>query len=95
MLHVCQQFTGLNEPIDNGDGTVTFVSTFSRALLEQIRLTNGRVLSRDAGRVTFTSIFDATTGDFISQTLSAEKGPHPDLDSDFAVFCNVIIPALT
>jgi hypothetical protein len=64
-------------------------------LPEQLKIKNGPLLSRDAGVVTFTSIFDATTGDFISQTVSGEKGPHPDLNSDFAVFCNVLIPALT
>jgi hypothetical protein len=93
-IHVADQVTGNDEPIDNGDGTVTFVNTF-KGLPEQLKITNGPVLSRDAGVVTLTQIFDATTGDFISQTVSGEKGPHPDLDSDFAVFCNVLIPALT
>jgi hypothetical protein len=93
-IHVANQVTGNDEPIDNGDGTITFVQTF-KGLPEQLKITNGPLLSRDAGVVTFTTIFDATTGDFISQTLSGEKGPHPDLDSDFAVFCDVLIPALT
>ena len=93
-IHVAQQVTGTDQPIDNGDGTVTFVNTF-KGLPEQLKIKNGPVLSRDAGVVTFTQIFDATTGDFISQTVSGEKGPHPDLNSDFAVFCNVLIPALT
>ena len=93
-IHVANQVTGNDQPIDNGDGTVTFVNTF-KGLPEQLKIKNGPVLSRDAGVVTFTQIFDATTGDFISQTVSGEKGPHPDLNSDFAVFCNVLIPALT
>ena len=93
-IHIANQVTGNDEPIDNGDGTVTFVQTF-KGLPEQLKITNGPLLSRDAGVVTFTTIFDAATGDFISQTLSGEKGPHPDLDSDFAVFCDVLIPALT
>jgi hypothetical protein len=93
-IHVAEQFTSNDEPIDNGDGTVTFVQTF-KGLPEQLKIKNGPVLSRDAGVVTFTRIFDATTFAFISQTVSGEKGPHPDLDSDFAVFCDVLIPALT
>jgi hypothetical protein len=93
-IHVAEQFTSNDAPIDNGDGTVTFVQTF-KGLPEQLKITNGPVLSRDAGVVTFTRIFDATTNAFISQTVSGEKGPHPDLDSDFAVFCNVLVPALT
>jgi len=93
-FHVAQQVTGNDQPIDNGDGTITFVSTF-KGLPEQVKLANGSVLTRDAGVVTFTTILDAETEDFISQTLSGEKGPHPDLDSGFEVFCNVIVPALS
>jgi hypothetical protein len=93
-IHVAQQFTSNDQPIDNGDGTVTFIDTF-KGLPEQLKIDHGPVLSRDAGNVTLVRIFDGTTGDFISQTVSSEKGPHPDLDSDFAVFCDVLIPALT
>jgi hypothetical protein len=93
-IHVVEQVTGNDEPIDNGDGTVTFIGTF-KGLPEQLKIENGPVLSRDAGVVTITTIFDAATGDLISQTISGEKGPHPDLDSDFEVFCDVLIPALT
>ena len=93
-IHVAQQLTSQDQPIDNGDGTVTFIDTF-KGLPEQLKINNGPLLSRDAGNVTFVRIFDATTGDFISQTVSSEKGPHPDLDSGFSVFCNVLVPALT
>ncbi len=93
LLFVAQQFTGTG-PIDNGDGTITFVSTF-KGLPEKIKLSNGRVLSRDAGFVSFNDTFDATTGEFLGETISPENGPHPDLDSGFALFCDVIVPALT
>src|SRR5919201_5884556 len=93
-FHVAQQVTGNDEPIDNGDGTSTFVSTF-RGLPEQVKLPNGRLLTRDAGAVTFTTILDAQTEAFISQTVSGEKGPHPELDSGFEIFCNLIVPALS
>jgi len=93
-LHTGQHFISNDQPIDNGDGTVTFVQTF-KGLPEQLRITHGRLLTRDAGNVVFTRIFDADTGDFISQTVSGEKGPHPDLDSDFELFCDVVIPALS
>ena len=97
VIHVAQQVTGFDEPIDNGNGTVTFIETY-KGLPEQLRLENGRMLSRDAGSVTVTTVgsFDSDGNfTFISQTLSGEKGPHPDLDSDFEVFCDVLIPALT
>jgi hypothetical protein len=93
-IQVAQQLTGSDTPIDNGDGTVTFVNTF-KGLPEKLKIPHGPVLSRDAGVVTFHTTFNATTGEFISQTLSGEKGPHPDLDSGFAIFCNVLVPALT
>jgi hypothetical protein len=93
LLFVAQQFTGTG-PIDNGDGTITFVSTF-KGLPEKIKLPNGRVLSRDAGFVSFNDTFDATTGEFLGETISPENGPHPDLDSGFTLFCDVIVPALS
>jgi hypothetical protein len=89
-----QQASGPNDPIDNGDGTITFVTTF-KGIPELLKIPNGPVLSRDAGNVTLFQTFDATTGDFISTTFSGDKGPHPDLESGFALFCDVIVPALT
>ncbi len=93
-FHVAQQVTGNDEPIDNGDGTSTFVNTF-KGLPEQVKLPNGRMLTRDAGVVTFTVLVDTETGEFISQTVSGEKGPHPDLDSGFEIFCNILVPVLS
>jgi len=93
-LHAAQHVTGTWDPIDNGDGTVTFVNTF-KGMPEQVKLENGRVLLRDAGVVTFTDLVDATTDELISQTVSGEKGPHPDLDSGFEAFCDVVVPALS
>jgi hypothetical protein len=93
LLFVAQQFTGVG-PIDNGDGTVTFVATF-KGLPEKLKIPNGPILSRDAGYVSFNDTFDATTGDFLGEVISPENGPHPDLDSGFAIFCDVIVPALT
>jgi hypothetical protein len=42
----------------------------------------------------FTDVFDLATGDLISSDISF-KGPHPDLESDFALFCEVITGALS
>ena len=86
-------------PIDNGDGTVTLTTSF-KGLMEKLKLPNGAILSRDAGLVTFNGIYDPTTGDLLSETISRENGPHPELDSggDFGggtVFCDVIVPALS
>jgi len=94
LIHAANQASGPNDPVDNGDGTVTFTVVF-KGLPEQIKLPNGRVLSRDAGNVTLFQTFDAATGEFLGQTFGNEKGPHPNLESDLEAFCDVIVPALS
>ncbi len=97
VLHVADHVTGLDGPIDNGDGTVTFITTF-RGLPEQVRIANGPLLFRDAGTVTLTTTFAVgADGNFtlVSQTISGLHGPHPDLTSNFTLFCNALIPGLT
>lgn len=91
------QVSGIAEPIQNADGTVTFINTF-KGLPEKLSIVGGPTLSRDAGVVTLTDTFlPLPNGDlqFVSRTVSGEHGPHPDLDSGFELFCSVIIPALT
>ena len=79
--------------VDEAAGTVTFVTTF-KGLPEKIQTAHGPVLLRDAGVAVFTDVFDLATGDLISSDISF-KGPHPDLESDFALFCEVITGALS
>jgi hypothetical protein len=86
------QVTG-NAVVDEAAGTVTFVTTF-KGLPEQVKTPHGPVLLRDAGIAVFTDVFDLATGEPISSDFSI-KGPHPDLESDFALFCEVIVPALS
>ena len=93
-IFVAAQFVAAGTPIENGDGTVTFTDSF-KGLSEKIKLPDGMVLSRDAGFYVINDTFDATTGDFLSETISPENGPHPDLDSGGALFCDVIVPALS
>jgi hypothetical protein len=76
------------------DGTFTFTNA-NMGLNEKLKIPNGPTLSTDAGTVTIADTFAATPPyNLISETLSSENGPHPDLDSGFAVFCNVIGPVL-
>ena len=42
---------------------------------------------RDAGIITFADTFDLETGEFISSETIVNKGPHPEADSDFTLFC--------
>jgi len=80
--------------VDQAANTVSFVFTY-KGLPEKIQTPHGPVLSRDAGFITFTNTFDLTTGDFISQSISVNNGPHPEADSGGALFCQVITEALS
>ena len=91
VLHFANQCTRRTQPIDNGDGTLTFIVSF-KGLAEQIRIANGPVLSFDAGTITFANTFQAN-GPFLSSTLVEMHGPHPDADG--SIFCDVVVPALT
>jgi hypothetical protein len=44
---------------------------------------------------TFADTFDLNTGDFISGEILVNSGPHPEADSDFVLFCEVITAALS
>jgi hypothetical protein len=85
--------------VDEQAGTITFVDTFI-GLPEKVSITGGPTLSRDAGTVTFTTTFalDPETGepvgDPVSQGISFLHGPHPELESDFNLFCEEVAPYL-
>jgi hypothetical protein len=79
--------------IDEDAGTITFVTTF-KGLPEKIQTPQGPVLLRDAGVITFADTFDLETGEFISTDVSI-KGPHPEAESDFEAFCEVVTGALS
>jgi hypothetical protein len=82
----------VDEFVDNGDGTVTFSTTFT-GLPEQFRLKGGGVITRDAGIITLTTTFDEETGEVISEDVTF-RGPHPQAESGFGLFCQVIPEAL-
>jgi hypothetical protein len=85
------QVTGPPPIVDEEAGTITFLISF-KGIPEKIQTAHGPVLLRDAGVVTFADTFDLVTGEFISSEISI-KGPHPDLESEFALFCEVISQA--
>jgi hypothetical protein len=84
--------------IDEQAGTVTIMTT-DGGVFEKLSITHGPTLTRDAGMVTLVDVFEYTgdpndpVGDFISETLSGLRGPHPDL-LDFSIFCDVAVPYL-
>jgi hypothetical protein len=88
-----QQQTNLSPPIVNGDGTTTFLFVFN-GLEQKLKIPDGPTLVRDAGRITFALTFDAN-GTLISQLIVGESGMHPLADSGFALFCDVLVPAVS
>jgi hypothetical protein len=88
------QVSGPPPIIDEEAGTITFLTNF-KGLPEKVQTAHGPVLLRDVGFVQFADTFDLATGDFISSEVVFVKGPHPDLDSDFELFCEVVTGALT
>ena len=79
--------------IDEVAGTITFVTTY-RGLPEKIQTAHGAVLVRDAGVISFADTFDLVTGEFLGSEVTV-NGPHPEADSGFVLFCEVITNALT
>ena len=97
VIRTAEQFTRRSGPIENADGSVTFLVTF-KGLFEQLKITNGPVLSTDAGSITIANTFapDADGNyNFVSSEFVVVNGPHPEALSDFAIFCDVLVPALT
>jgi hypothetical protein len=93
IAQVANQFVEAEPIIDEAAGTITFVYSY-KGLPEMLRTPNGAVLLRDAGLITFADTFDLETGEFVSSDSLVNKGPHPEADSDFTLFCEVITEAL-
>lgn len=87
------QTTGPPPVVDEEAGTITFLISF-KGRPEKIQTAHGPVLLRDAGIITFANTFDLETGAPISSETIVNKGPHPEADSDFTLFCEVISEAL-
>jgi hypothetical protein len=75
----------------NGD-IVTFVDSY-KGLPEKIsaRGQGGTVL-RDAGFISFVTTVNLATGDVTTDVVI--KGPHPEAESDFTLFCDAISSVL-
>ena len=102
---VSQFFAGVSDKdltvVDNGDGTIT-LRTAVTGVPEKLTLSNGRAVTMDVGRVVFVSVinYNGTPTDIsddvtLSTSIESISGPHPDLQSDGALFCQVVVAALT
>jgi hypothetical protein len=91
--HTGQQVAGEPVAIDEEAGTFTILFSF-RGIQTKLQTTQGPVLLRDVGVATFLATYDLETGAFITAELVLTKGPHPDLESGFTLFCEVFTEAL-
>ena len=86
------QVTGI-ATVDEEAGTITLVTT-AKGLTDKVSGDHGAVLLRDAGIITLVNTFDLETGELISSEVIVEAGPHPNAESDFILFCEVVSEAL-
>ena len=70
-------------PIDNGDGTISFVTNFTGLVLK-FQILNGPVLKaangepiRGTGVLKIEDVFDAASGEYITTNELFVHGPHP------------------
>lgn len=89
--HAAGRFTATTVSVAaNGERTEAYTT---KGLPESYRLQGGGgLLTRDAGTITFFVTFDAD-GDVIGESFTA-SGPHPQADSGFTLFCELIPEAL-
>jgi hypothetical protein len=87
--------------VDNGDGTIT-VRWAVTGLAEAIVSSDGTVATRDVGRVVFATVLDyggtptdTSDDEFLSEGVESVSGPHPQLESGFTLFCQVLVAGLT
>ena len=91
---VIQRFGGLFLDVTvSGDPEGINVHDFiNRGLPELFKTPHGGVLTRDAGYIVQRAVFDGDT--FVSIEIVVNKGPHPEADSDFELFCQIMPGAL-
>jgi hypothetical protein len=90
LLHFAGQFLDV---LVSGDPAGINVHEFTtKGLPELFKTPHGGVLTRDAGYITFRVVFDGQTP--ISSEIVVNKGPHPQADSNFELFCQIMPRAL-
>lgn len=81
----------------NDDGTITFTATY-KGLAEKIKGSRGPLLA-DRGVITIITTVDIGDpedfeDDVVVEEEVIQKGPHPEADSGFSLFCSTVEQAL-
>jgi hypothetical protein len=92
ILHFAGPF--LAKIISGDPESGTFVEEITNiGLPELIRAKHGGVISRDVGIISFRNTF--VDDELVSsEIIGITKGPHPNAESDFELFCKVMTDAL-
>ena len=90
-LYSAGRVTGTS--VTSANGTTIF-TTALKGLQERITSAQGTTLTRDAGLITLIDTFDSA-GNFISETIVLQIGPHPEADSSGALFCQILTAGLS
>jgi hypothetical protein len=91
---VISQFAGPTwvETVSGDPAGLHVEEVTTKGLPELIKTPRGGVLTRDAGYIVLRNTFDGD--EFISGEIVVNKGPHPEAESDFELFCQVVPAAL-
>lgn len=91
--YVLMHFAGKNSEqlvqIDEDAGTITIDFTHT-GLPGLVKTSDGRVVLRDAGLITFRETFNLETGELLTSDIHVNKGPHPQADSGSELFCEIL-----
>ena len=91
---VINHFAGpFSDTIISGDPEGLHTHEFTnKGLPEMLRTEHGGVLIRDAGYIVFHQVDNGD--EFVSSEIVVNRGPHPEAESDFTLFCDVMTDAL-
>lgn len=82
------------------DGSILTITQRYRGVHERLRSSEGLTAAFDRGQITIVTVIDLVNLEdpeddvFVSSDVVSQHGPHPDADSGFALFCEVVIDVL-
>jgi hypothetical protein len=91
---VIQRFAGqfLDVTVSGDPAGINVHDFTNKGLPELFKTPRGGVLTRDAGYIVFRVVFDGEAP--LSTEIVVNKGPHPQADSNFELFCQIMPGAL-
>jgi hypothetical protein len=88
--HFANQLT--TKTISGDPAGLHTVEVIGKGLGELIKGEHGGMLTRDAGLIISHEVWNGDQ--FISSEIIVSHGPHPDLGTDYSIFCPILISVL-